>query len=283
MAAQNPTVWLIEERQNADRTYDPAAVASALKIQAQNEFNAVWNLTVLDVKYEPNKANPHNAPDWIIHLQDSLPQDLGYHTVESDANGNEQIVGYVSGGTGYTAWPITSSHELLEMLADPSPIACQAGVALEVCDPVENSSYNKATPSGASIPVSDFVFPSWFKLMTGPQTKFDYLDLSPGPLQLGSDGGYVISCSTGQIGIGKFNPGKTKLPPTAFRGKHNQLAWMLFTPEMRRMFRHWKGGLSMYASNTLDAFGFTMHDDPAVERVNAEKSEHEVRADQTEP
>lgn len=52
-------------------------------------------------------------------------------------------------------WMITASHELMEMLADPT------GAGLEVCDPVESVAYVYET-GRATVVLSDFVTPSYF-------------------------------------------------------------------------------------------------------------------------
>ncbi len=55
----------------------------------------------------------------------------------------------------------------------------------------------------------------------------------------------------------------------AFRGKHDQLVWMLFTPEMRRLFKGWKGGLAALRAQTPEGFEFTIHDlSKSVPQVN---------------
>lgn len=62
-------------------------------------------------------------------------------------------------------WQVATSHELLEMLVDPS------GTGNEICDPVQMASYTINR-----IGVSDFVLPSWF--IAGSPGPWDYLRLT---------------------------------------------------------------------------------------------------------
>jgi hypothetical protein len=64
---------------------------------------------------------------------------------------------------------MSASHELLEMLEDPSGAAARDGYPFEVCDPVENAGYYVR-----GVLVSDFVTPGWF---SGRGHRLDYLGL----------------------------------------------------------------------------------------------------------
>lgn len=56
-----------------------------------------------------------------------------------------------------TDWTVTASHELLEMLEDPTGRIYDRGRLREICDPVENRSYLIG-----GVRLSDFVTPAWF-------------------------------------------------------------------------------------------------------------------------
>jgi hypothetical protein len=99
----------------------------------------------------------------------------------------------------------TISHELLELMADPTctlsklavwPPASQraASISYEVCDPVENNAYQIKTKSGAA-KVSNFVLPSWFAPRS--ERPWDHLNKLKGPLTLTS-GGYLEWLRSGQ-------------------------------------------------------------------------------------
>lgn len=81
-----------------------------------------------------------------------------------------------------------ASHELGELLADPwcnllVPTPRGRLVALEVCDPVQASTFDVQ-----GLPMSNFVLPSWFG--EGP-APYDYLRTLASPFQIGH-GGYAI-------------------------------------------------------------------------------------------
>jgi len=61
-------------------------------------------------------------------------------------------------------WTVDASHELVEMLADPSTEGD------EICDPVEDWYYRVD-----GVPVSDFVFPAWFDASRGPYDEIGVL------------------------------------------------------------------------------------------------------------
>lgn len=78
-----------------------------------------------------------------------------------------------TGGLPYTAWARAFSHEVLEALVDPGLITRWRFGLTEVCDPVENLTYQLG-----GIPVSDFVLPSYFNDTPGP---WDQANLLAGP------------------------------------------------------------------------------------------------------
>jgi hypothetical protein len=69
---------------------------------------------------------------------------------------------------------MAASHELLEMLKDPSSLATRGGYPFEICDPVETAGYDIR-----GVTVSDFVTPSWFTRRGAG--RWDYLGLLNGP------------------------------------------------------------------------------------------------------
>lgn len=106
--------------------------------------------------------------DWVIYLRDDSPKDCscyGYHDWKQD-----RPVGFIYtsvNGTG--GWPRTFSHELEEMLADPSidRVVATAGLndsqqtdmwMQEVSDPVVDSQIRLG-----GLSMADFVLPAWFE------------------------------------------------------------------------------------------------------------------------
>ena len=80
---------------------------------------------------------------------------------------------------------VTASHEVAEMLVDPATNLCAQApngtmYAYEVADAVEAQWFYLN-----SIPMSDFVFPSWFEGFRAPNsTQFDYMKKVSAPFQL---------------------------------------------------------------------------------------------------
>jgi hypothetical protein len=122
-----------------------------------------------------------------IGVLDEIGKDgsLGYHD-------------YILGAYGRSLPLVeTFSHEALELRADPfvnlwvpMPNSNGRQVALEVGDPVQNDSYTKKiTIAGLSrdVPVSNFVYPSWFDPNGKP--PFDHMRLCTRPFE---NRGYLI-------------------------------------------------------------------------------------------
>lgn len=90
----------------------------------------------------------------------------------------------------------TLSHEILELLANPSITEWVDGPMLrgcysyrkEVCDPVSFTKY-EVKVRAHSVSVSNFVLPAWFGIST-EEPKFDHLGLLTKPFTL-SPGGYL--------------------------------------------------------------------------------------------
>jgi hypothetical protein len=129
----------------------------------------------------PKPPSPRRGAWWLVIRDDSEQAGaLGYQAVTTEG----LPLGKVFAGTDLkfgSQWTITTSHELLEMLADPEidltvfvqPNA-HTGIlyAYEVCDVwgADNLGYKIYTT-----PVSDFVFPAWFESFRKPgSTQFDY-------------------------------------------------------------------------------------------------------------
>src|SRR3954469_19617908 len=100
-------VALVDET-NSIAADELAHVAGALNEQVLRDFAPVWHVRASVGAYPQAPANT-----WAIRIRRSLdePGALGYHTDD-----HNQPVSYVMLTQD---WPVTCSHELLEMLADP--------------------------------------------------------------------------------------------------------------------------------------------------------------------
>jgi hypothetical protein len=176
---------------------DITPVVDALQQQVSNDFYPTWGINA-ELNFIPSGKTPPPGTWWLTILDDSDQAGaLGYHDLTPDG----LPIGKVFAATDLkigTSWSVTTSHELLEMLADPNinlTVLVQtnsqtAGTlyAYEVCDACEDDSlgYNIG-----NVLVSDFVLPSWFESFRSPNsTQFDKQNLITQPLQL-LKGGYI--------------------------------------------------------------------------------------------
>lgn len=147
-------------------------VIPALQDQVSRDFEPVWGIgatIVFAADLGPN--------DWPLYILDTtdVPGAGGYHL---DANG--KVEGKVFARDAMEAgeaWTVDLSHELLEMLADPSAGTDPSKfIALtgkwegykclrEVCDAVEDDSLGYGLPGADKrlVLLSDFVTPAYFE------------------------------------------------------------------------------------------------------------------------
>jgi hypothetical protein len=170
-----------------------AAAVGPLQTQVSRDFAPVWGVDADLTFYARGTAPPATA--WQLGVFDNSDQAgaLGYHDLTADG----LPLGKVFAGTDIqykSAWTVTASHELLEMLGDPDInlyAVCQNGMELsfyayEVCDPCE------ADESGYLVDgvlVSDFVYPAWFEgFRAAKSTRFDQQGLVSNPFELLNNG-----------------------------------------------------------------------------------------------
>ena len=177
------------------------AVIPALQTQVTRDFGPVWGIEA-DLDFVPKGQSAPPNHWWLVVLDDSDQAGaLGYH----DMTPQGLPLGKIFAGTDIefkSQWTVTASHELLEMLGDPSinlnalwmtPFEATQNVvgrlyAYEVCDACE------ADADGYLIDgvlVSDFVYPTWFEsFWQQGATQFDYQRKITSPFQL-LPGGYI--------------------------------------------------------------------------------------------
>jgi hypothetical protein len=95
-----------------------------------------------------------------------------------------------------SAWQVTFTHELFEVLADPlinrGIVVGKTWYALEVCDPVEDNAfaYTRTSASGLPVEISDFVLENWFRPHSrGP---YDFMRHTARPLQILENGYQLV-------------------------------------------------------------------------------------------
>jgi len=139
------------------------AVAAALQKQVTRDFGPLWNVQATVDAFDRLESVPVDY--WPIILRDDInePSAAGFHT---DDHGQPFSLVQIDAN-----WPLTASHEALEMLADPFGNRTVAGAPpvqapdpiskfervvylVEVCDPCES---DKFAYSVNGITVSDFI------------------------------------------------------------------------------------------------------------------------------
>jgi len=184
---------------------DLQLMVEACKIQLKDHAGPTLERFPWDVKIDGNDGFP-----MVLFDDSDQAGALGYHSQDPDG----KVWGRVfvnpvlnNGGTvlkGSKSISVVLSHEILETFYNPyinlwANRGDETFVALEICDPVEDFSY-EINVSGSSVSVSNFVLSSWFdKEMLGAG-RFDYLSLLRAPLTL-ARGGYniIFNSETGEV------------------------------------------------------------------------------------
>jgi hypothetical protein len=110
----------------------------------------------------------------------------GYHL--QDANGPYAIFTLAAAGNSLAQLFLDGSHELAELLVDPSANRFINSWHAEVADPVVCCHYDIQLSDGSVQPVNDFVLPHWF--FTAAPGPCDFINSSyvQHPLEVGPDG-----------------------------------------------------------------------------------------------
>jgi len=158
-------VLLDHDRHISDRSQERGA--RALTIQVNRDLRSSWPGPRVVVQ----AANTGRGARWrltVAPLSDNTPVS-GTHGENS--RGVWATV-YPSSGV---AWTWSASHELLEMLEDPTGHVWTGAAQREICDPVESVGYFIR-----GVIVSDFVTPAYF--WPGSSGPWDYLNWLTGPV-----------------------------------------------------------------------------------------------------
>lgn len=153
-------------------------VAAALSKQVARDFGPIWNVEATVDAYASLDDVPIDY--WPIILVSEIQDAAGYHM---DKSGQPYALVETSGN-----WPLTASHECLEMLADPFGSRVRAGNLLdqaiacglkpgrvrylvEVCDPAEAAQFAYQVNG---ILVSDFYTPRFFDPVKAPGVLYSF-------------------------------------------------------------------------------------------------------------
>jgi hypothetical protein len=178
---------------------DVTPVAAALQKQVTRDFGPLWEVDANVSAFDTLESVPVDY--WPVILRDDInqPGAAGYHT---DDNGQPFSLVQVDNN-----WPLTASHEVLEMLADPFGSRTIAGAPppqlaevqdqvpdlsrvvylVEVCDPCESGQF-AYTVNG--ITVSDFITGHYYDPVAADSERYSFGGNLDQPHAVG-EGGYV--------------------------------------------------------------------------------------------
>ena len=193
-------------------TRDLQLVAAAVQKQVTRDFAPLWGIAATVDAFEDLSSVPSDYRPVVLfgdpeELTSRLESLLGEQPAQAVINAleSDQVAGIhltaitrqpFSLASVEGAWPVTVSHETLEMLADPygnrlvaaaHPLdrARRVCYLLEVCDPCLSTYY---TVNG--VPVSDFYTPQYFDPVRIQSVRYSFTGAIEYPLDI-LEGGYV--------------------------------------------------------------------------------------------
>jgi hypothetical protein len=184
-------VALISESKRI-KSADLMRVSAALQKQAMRDLRPAWGISATVDALERLEDMPVGY--WPIVIMD----DIGYDAAGIHLDRDGQPYALVSASNDIDVWSLTASHELVEMLVDPSGNRMVAGDSpkpeqdrvmflVEVADPSEDARF-AYTCNG--VLVSDFYFPSYFDPVAATGVRYSYTGAITEPRQV-LEGGYL--------------------------------------------------------------------------------------------
>ena len=169
---------------------DLTVVSAAIQKQLTRDVSPLWNIEASVDAFATLDDVPLGY--WHVIIDDTIPFDAaGIHL--NDENGQPYALVTYSDD-----WSLTTSHEVIEMLVDPSgnrtvatnspkPDQGRVLVLVEACDPSEAANFGY-TVNG--VLVSDFYTPHFFDPVDAAGVRYSYTGAITEPLQV-LDGGYM--------------------------------------------------------------------------------------------
>ena len=166
-----------------------APVIAAVQTQINQDFAPLWDRGAKLVQV-PKGESPDSDHWWCGFFDNSdVANALGYHDLTTAGFPLAKVFAATDQHYGLQ-WSVTLSHEVLEMLGDPTinlsaQIAEDRLYAYENCDAVEADELGYQVDG---VLVSDFVTPAWF--MPGYPGPWDFKEHLNAPLEI-AQGGYI--------------------------------------------------------------------------------------------
>lgn len=168
---------------------DTMYVAAALQKQVARDFSPIWGINATINAFATLEDVPVGYQPIIVM------DDIGFAAAGIHLDNDGQPFGLVNANN---RWPLTASHEMLEMLADPQGNSLQVARALhpeqdralylvEVCDPSEAWEFGYDVNG---VRVSDFYTPDYFLPANPGNVRYSFTGAVEHPLQV-LRGGYI--------------------------------------------------------------------------------------------
>lgn len=193
---QVPTIAVFSRATVPLGPYTLAQLVDAMQDYLDLNFVPVWGTPA-----RLQLSNGFLPKAWaIVFLDDAdVANALGYHDLTPEGFPLSKVFVKTSQRYGEKV-SVTATHELAEMLVDPAINIVSTGprgrfYAYEVCDACEALDFPVR-----GIPMSDFVYPSWFEGFRAPgSTKFDAMGAIDRPFKI-LRGGYmpIFRCYIGR-------------------------------------------------------------------------------------
>lgn len=169
---------------------DLTVAAAAIQKQVSRDVGPIWKIDAVVNAFASLEDVPLGY--WHVLIDDTIPYDAqGIHL--NDDNGQPFALIAFSDD-----WSLTTSHESIEMLVDPSgnrtvaanspdPSQGRVLILVEACDPSEAAQYGY-TSNG--VLVSDFYTPHFFDPVAADGVRYSFTGAITKPLEV-LDGGYL--------------------------------------------------------------------------------------------
>jgi hypothetical protein len=165
-------------------------VSAAIQKQVSRDLGPIWNIQATVDVFDKLEDVPLGY--WQVIIKDNIGYDAAGIHLNSDNGQPFALVQYSDD------WSLTTSHEALEMLVDPSgnrtvatnspkPDQGRVLVLVEVSDPSEAAEFGYSVNG---VLVSDFYTPNFFDPVTAPGVRYSYTGAIKAPRQVLS-GGYI--------------------------------------------------------------------------------------------
>jgi hypothetical protein len=184
-------VALVSESKSCKMS-DLLRVSAAMQKQASRDLAPIWDVSATVDAFDKLEDVPDGY--WPMVIRDNI----GYKAAGIHIDKDGQPFALISASDSVDKWSLTASHEMCEMIVDPSgnrqltsdsPVKGQGRVSflVEVCDPSEAADF---AYSSNGVLVSDFFTPNYFDPVTASGVRYSYTGAITAPRQV-LRGGYL--------------------------------------------------------------------------------------------